>query len=133
MKLIERNRGTIMQAEKTKVFPNIVTPNNPVLFNEEICNGCNICVELCVMDILLPNPGQGEPPIILYPEECYYDGLCVQNCPLWHEGAIRLNHPLNQRVRWKRKATGEHFRIGMVNPPPPINKPPIGGWDPKAD
>jgi NAD-dependent dihydropyrimidine dehydrogenase PreA subunit len=123
----------IMQSEKIEAFPNIVTPNNPVLFNEDVCNGCNICVEICVMDILLPNPAQGEPPIILYPEECYYDGLCVQNCPLWHEGAIRLNHPLNQRVRWKRKPTGEHFRIGMVNPPPPINKPPVGGWDPKAD
>jgi hypothetical protein len=25
-------------------------------------------------------------------------------------GAIRLNHPLQQRVRWKRKSGG-HFRV----------------------
>jgi hypothetical protein len=37
-----------------------------------------------------------------------------------------------QRVRWKRKATGEHYRVGMKNPPPPNNRPPVGGWKPKA-
>jgi hypothetical protein len=28
-----------------------------------------------------------------------------------------------QRVRWKRKDTGEHYRIGMPNPPPPNTRP----------
>jgi hypothetical protein len=37
-----------------------------------------------------------------------------------------------QRVRWKRKATGEHFRVGMKNPPPPNNMPPVGGWKPRS-
>ncbi len=121
-----------MKKEDMKVFPNRVTPNNPIIFNEDVCNGCNTCVELCVMDIMIANPEQGKPPVIIYPDECYYDGLCVQNCPLWHEGAIKLNHPLNQRVRWKRKATGEHFRIGMKNPPPPNTTPPVGGWNAKS-
>jgi NAD-dependent dihydropyrimidine dehydrogenase PreA subunit len=112
-----------MPQDDIRMFPNMVTPNNPVIFNEEVCNGCNACVETCVMDILMPNPEQGKPPIILYPDECWYDGVCVSSCPLWKKGAITLNHPLNQRVRWKRKATGEHFRIGMPNPPEPKNKP----------
>ncbi|MBN1188692.1 MAG: ferredoxin family protein [Dehalococcoidales bacterium] len=118
-----------MKQEDARMFPNLVTPGNPVLFDEEVCTGCNICVEQCVMDILMPNPIKGQPPVILYADECYYDGLCVKNCPLWEKGAIKLNHPLNQRVRWKRKASGEHFRLGMPNPPPPNSRPPVGGWN----
>jgi len=121
-----------MNQQSAKMLPNPITPNNPVIFNDDVCNGCNQCVQLCVMDVLMPNPVKGKPPVILYPDECYYDGLCVINCPLWQQGAITLNHPLNQRVRWKRRDTGEHFRLGMPNPPPPNVKPPVGGWDPKA-
>jgi NAD-dependent dihydropyrimidine dehydrogenase PreA subunit len=121
-----------MSEENVRMFPNLVTPNNPVIFDENVCIGCNHCVDLCVMDIFMPNPEKGKPPIILYPEECYYDGLCVKNCPLWQKGAIKLNHPLNQRVRWKRKESGEHFRLGMPNPPLPNNRPPVGGWDAKS-
>ena len=121
-----------MKQEDVRVFPNKVTPNNPVIFNEEVCTGCNNCVETCVMDLFIPNPEKGKPPIIVYPDECYYDGLCVTNCPLWQKGAIKLNHTLNQRARWKRKATGEHFSIGMPNPPLPNNRPPVGGWNAKA-
>lgn len=118
--------------EDVWMFPNVVTPNNPVIFDEKVCTGCNQCVDMCVMDILMPNPEKGKPPIILYPDECWYDGLCVLNCPKWLKGAIKLNHPMNQRVRWKRKATGKHLRIGMSNPPKPYNKPPVGGWIAKA-
>jgi NAD-dependent dihydropyrimidine dehydrogenase PreA subunit len=89
--------------------PNLPTPGRPVIINPDKCTGCNRCVNICLMDIFIPNPTKGGTPIILYPEECYYDGCCVDECP--EEGAIRLNHPLMQRVRWKRKATGEHFRV----------------------
>ena len=95
--------------ETVYALPNLVTPNNPVIFDTDICNGCNRCVEICLMDVLIPNPDKGEPPIILFPDECWYDGCCVADCP--SPGAIKLNHPLMQRVRWKRKATGEHFRV----------------------
>ena len=121
-----------MTQEDVRMYPNIVTPSNPVIFDEQICNGCNECVEICMMDILMPNPEQGRPPIVLYPDECWYGGCCVKACPLWEKGAITLNHPLNQRVRWKRKATSEHFRLGMPDPPPPNTRPPVGGWDAKA-
>ena len=117
-----------MEQQELRMFPNQITPRDPVLFDEKACDGCNICVQICVMDILVANPEKGKPPVILYPDECYYDGLCMQNCPHWQEGAILLNHPLNQRVRWKRKETGEHFRLGMQDPPPPNDRPPAGGW-----
>ncbi|MFX1513046.1 MAG: ferredoxin family protein [Promethearchaeota archaeon] len=107
------------------VLPNQITPNKPVIFNSSVCTGCNKCVEVCMSDIFLPNPEKGSPPLILYPDECYYDGNCVRKCPQHDKGAIRLNWPLMQRVRWKRKETGEHFRIGMPNPPPPNTKPPV--------
>jgi hypothetical protein len=29
-----------------------------------------------------------------------------------------------QRVRWKRKESGEHFRVGMKNPPTPNTREP---------
>lgn len=89
--------------------PNPITPNKPLLFEKDRCSGCNLCVEVCPMDILIPHPQKGNPPVILFPEECWYCGSCVAYCP--KKGAIRLNLPLIQRVRWKRKVTGEHFRV----------------------
>ena len=33
-------------------LPNVTTPGRPVIFNAEICNGCNHCVEVCQIDVL---------------------------------------------------------------------------------
>ena len=121
-----------MSQKKVYMVPNLVTPNKPVEFDEEVCNGCNLCVEQCRTDVLMPNPVKKKPPIVLYPDECWYCGCCVQHCPVWQKGAIKMVHPMSQRIGWKRKETGEHFRIGMKNPPPPNTKPPVGGWKAKA-
>jgi NAD-dependent dihydropyrimidine dehydrogenase PreA subunit len=121
-----------MKEDDVSALPDIVNIIGPIEFNEKICNGCNRCVEVCVRDILVPNQTEGKPPVVLYPDECWYDGLCVLDCPLRDKGAVTLNHPVSHKVRWKRKATGEHFRIGMPDAPPPNVKPPSGGWDPKA-
>ena len=117
-----------MEQEDVRMYPNIITPNNPVIFNEEVCIGCNSCVENCSMQVIMPNPEKDKPPVVLYPEECWYCGCCMLSCPLMWEGAMSLNHPLNQLPRWKRKATGEHFRLSMPNPPPPNTTPPVSGW-----
>ena len=90
---------------------------------QEWCKGCNICVDVCRSDVMVPNPEKCKPPIVLYPDECWFCGCCVEHCPT---GANRLEHPLNQRIGWKRKETGEYFRIGMKNPPPPNTRPPVG-------
>jgi formate dehydrogenase major subunit len=65
----------------------------------------------------------GEQPIAVYPDECWFCGCCVTHCPV--PGAIRMDFPMNQRVGWKRKETGEFYRIGMKNPLPPNKRPPI--------
>ena len=98
-----------MTDQKVYALPNRCTPSMPVLFDPDTCNGCNRCVEVCQVDVLIPNPERGAPPIALYPEECWYCGCCEDACP--RPGALRLHLPLTQRVRWKRKETGEHFRL----------------------
>lgn len=98
-----------MPDNKVYALPNWCTPATPVTFNSDICNGCNYCVDVCQVDVLIPHPEKGKPPIPLYSEECWYCGCCEGVCP--KQGAIQLHLPLTQRVRWKRKKTGEHFRV----------------------
>ncbi len=74
---------------------------SPIAIDPELCNGCNQCLEVCQVDIFIPNPEKGKPPLLLYPEECWYDGSCVEACPV--PGAIKLIHPLMNRVHWKEK------------------------------
>ena len=113
-------------SEKIYMVPNPPTPNRVLAFNADVCKGCNSCVDVCPTDVLMPNPEWGNPPVVLYPEECWYCGGCVEECPC--PGAITMLHPTSQRIsmNWKRKSTGELFRIGMKNPPAPNNKPPSG-------
>lgn len=70
----------------------------PLKFDESLCIGCNRCASVCQVDIMIPNPEQGKPPLVLYPGECYYCGSCVMSCP--KPGAIRLQHPLMNRTRF---------------------------------
>ena len=79
----------------------------PVSFAEDLCIGCNICVDVCQVDIMLPNPEEGSPPLIAFPGECWYDGSCVAACPV--PGAITLNSRAKNRVHFHRKKTGEDF------------------------
>ena len=71
---------------------------NPVVFNEEVCKGCNKCVEVCLMGILERNPEKGKPPIVTYPDECAYDGACWLHCPSREKGALEIVPPLPMRV-----------------------------------
>lgn len=89
-----------MKGKKVYVIPEQGI-SNPVVFNPEICNGCNQCIEVCQVDILMPNPEKGKPPVVLYPGECWYGGCCAAACP--RPGAIKLNVPLMNRVRWREK------------------------------
>jgi NAD-dependent dihydropyrimidine dehydrogenase PreA subunit len=106
------------------MLPNPPTPNRAVDFDPEICVGCNACAGICRSDVLMPNPEKGKPPIVLYPDECWYCGTCVLECK--RPGAIKLVHPMNQAVSvvWKRKSTGKSYRLGMRRPPAPNMRPP---------
>jgi NAD-dependent dihydropyrimidine dehydrogenase PreA subunit len=94
-----------MSKEKIPALPNIPSPNNPVTFDPLVCNGCNQCVETCQIDVYIPNPEKGKPPIILHPEECWYCGCCVTDCH--RPGAISFNWALQHQPYWKNKATGK--------------------------
>ncbi|MEW5935668.1 MAG: ferredoxin family protein [Bacillota bacterium] len=71
----------------------------PLRFDADRCTGCNRCVEVCQLDVLHPAPEKGKPPLVAYPGECWYCGACVMECP--RPGAIRLQHPLMNRVHWR--------------------------------
>ena len=47
------------------------------------------------------------------------------------KATLILVMPAKQRIRtiWKRKSTGEEFRMGMLNPPPPNEAPHLGNRD----
>jgi NAD-dependent dihydropyrimidine dehydrogenase PreA subunit len=74
---------------------------NPIIINSKKCTGCNRCVDICQVDLLLPNNTKGAPPVVMYPGECWYCGCCIVECPV--EGAIKLRHPLMNRVFWTAK------------------------------
>jgi len=76
---------------------------NPIIFNQNICVGCNRCIDVCQVDLFIPNPLENKPPLVLYPGECWYCGSCVEICP--KPDAIKLNPLLMNRVHWKRKTS----------------------------
>jgi ferredoxin len=45
-------------------IPNVQTPSMPVTFDPTVCIGCNKCVEVCPIDVFIPNPKKGATPII---------------------------------------------------------------------
>jgi ferredoxin len=94
----------------------------PVVIDDDLCTGCNECVDVCRVHMILPNQESGMPPHVCYPEECWYCGCCVYFCPT---GAVSLRYPISRRVGWRRQGSDEFFRIGMENPPPACDRPPV--------
>jgi NAD-dependent dihydropyrimidine dehydrogenase PreA subunit len=96
-----------------KIKPADVVPGDgtffPVAIDPAICTGCNRCVEVCQVDVFAPNPERGQPPLILFPHECWQEGSCVEVCPC--EGAIRWIRLPMHRVRCRRKTIGEDFFV----------------------
>ncbi len=86
-----------------------MAPFLPVSFDADLCIGCNVCVDVCQVDIMLPNPEEGMPPRVAFPRECWFDGTCVAACPV--PGAIILNRLEKDRVRVWRLESGERFYV----------------------
>lgn len=85
--------------DKKTLYASIVPcSTRPIIYDENLCIGCNKCADTCQVDILIPNEEKGKPPIVMYPGECYYCGSCVMECPV--EGAIKLQHPLMNRAKF---------------------------------
>lgn len=81
-------------------FARQVNPSQPLTFDGAKCIGCNRCLEVCQIDVMLPNSQKGKPPVVAYPDECWYCGCCVMECT---QGAIKLHHPLMNRTKWVEK------------------------------
>jgi NAD-dependent dihydropyrimidine dehydrogenase PreA subunit len=96
-----------MPSKETYALPNVISPSNPVIFDPAACTGCNYCVQVCQVDVFIPNPEEGKPPVILHPDECWYCGCCATDCP---DRAITFNWPVQQRAYWKDKVTGKVSR-----------------------
>ena len=55
------------------------------------CINCNVCVDVCIMDILR----EGDPvPNVAYPGECWHCGACMLDCPT---DAIKLVLPQHMK------------------------------------
>jgi NAD-dependent dihydropyrimidine dehydrogenase PreA subunit len=109
---------------QTWMVPNVTGPTEAVTIDPDLCVGCNACANICRVQTILPNPKAGQPPLVVYPDECWYCGCCVEAC---RTGALRMNLPINQRIFYKRKDTGEIFRIGgSGSPEKSYFKPPFG-------
>lgn len=111
--------------KKAYAMPNPAAPSRVVTIDPDLCKSCNTCVKWCRCGVLIPNTTKGAPPVVLYPDECWFCGMCVEGCPV--DGAITLQHPLNQRIGFKDSETGELYRMGRDNGLPANTRPVVKG------
>ena len=109
----------------TFVYANPTGPTRCVSIDASRCVGCNACANICRMQSILPSHIPGQPPVVAYPDECWYCGCCVEVC---RTGALEMNLPINQRIFFKRKETGEVFRLGGADSPEKSYFKPPYGW-----
>ena len=83
--------------KKAVAVPNPLTPCTPVTFDATLCTGCNRCVDVCRMDVFIPNPESGKPPLVLYPDECWFCGCCVEDLPRRGRGVPSSAGPAHSR------------------------------------
>jgi adenylylsulfate reductase subunit B len=70
----------------------------PPIIDKELCNACGKCVDICPADVFFGSDN-GDIPIVSYPDECWHENACVQDCPM---GAIKLRIPLQMTVVHKQ-------------------------------
>ncbi|WP_019909017.1 4Fe-4S dicluster domain-containing protein [Paenibacillus sp. HW567] len=97
-----------------KFIRNPATLNAPIVIDPELCIKCNRCTVVCRTNVLMPDLTRQVEPTVFYPEECWLCGSCVEHCPA--SGAIEMKHPLTMRIGWRRKDSGEFYRIGGKKP-----------------
>lgn len=64
--------------------------------NLKYCNGCGSCYDTCPQDVFGWNKEE-RMPIIKYPDECWYCGVCRTECS---EEAITVHTPFQQKFFW---------------------------------
>ncbi len=51
-----------------------------IQINQEACNGCGICADICPCDVFRLNEESGLSEA-KYEGDCWYCGACEQDCP----------------------------------------------------
>ena len=62
----------------------------PPIINEENCNACGVCADICPTDVFKVVEKKKSPEI-RYPEECWHCNACVLDC---EQEAVKLRIPL---------------------------------------
>jgi len=62
-----------------------------IIVDTELCIGCGQCYEVCPTDIFEFHKEE-KTLTVAYPEECWYCGACIYDCPV--EGALQIEFPL---------------------------------------
>lgn len=62
-----------------------------VKINYAKCIGCRTCYEICPADVFLFEENS-KMLTVAYPEECWFCGACIYDCP--SEGALAMELPL---------------------------------------
>jgi formate hydrogenlyase subunit 6/NADH:ubiquinone oxidoreductase subunit I len=56
--------------------------HNPIKIDVDLCIRCNLCDWICPGDIIYKEENDKTTlPVIAYPDECWYCGLCESTCP----------------------------------------------------
>ncbi len=64
----------------------------PIIIDEKTClEGCTICDFFCPGDIIYRETKE-EPAKVMYPDECWYCGICADRCPV---DAVKVVFPPN--------------------------------------
>jgi adenylylsulfate reductase subunit B len=61
--------------------------------NQDLCHCCGTCYDICPQDVF--GFREDEIPTVDYPDECWYCGACVLDCPV---EAVALRLPLQLRI-----------------------------------
>lgn len=69
----------------------VQTYRGGIIINYGHCIGCGKCYEVCPPDIFSFDK-ETKLISVAYPEECWYCGACIYDCPA--EGALRMELPL---------------------------------------
>lgn len=70
----------------------------PPIINAEKCTKCQLCLQICTMDVFGAS-SERTVPKIQFPEECWHCRACVLDCPA---GAIDLRYPIQMSLAHKK-------------------------------
>ena len=62
-----------------RMVQNPSMPNQGPIIDPDLSIACYTCVNVCRTDVLVPSLEQDQPPVVLYPDECWFCGCCASD------------------------------------------------------